>query len=149
MGREELQGRIVAAARTLLRTPYAHQGRVAGLAADCAFVPIYAAHQIGMDVQHLFIARYGRHPVPAEMRAALDDNLDRIPTDDIGISDVVWMRFDGEPQHLGVVGDYVHGGLSLIHAYNGAGVNKVIEHRLDETWRRRIVAAWQFREIEE
>jgi hypothetical protein len=47
-----------------------------------------------------------------------------------------------------VVGDYVHGGLSLIHAYNGAGVNKVVEHRLDESWRRRIVAAWQFRGVE-
>jgi hypothetical protein len=139
---------IVAAARELIGTRYAHQGRVAGLAADCAFVPIHAAHSIGMDVQHLFIARYGRHPVPAEMRAALDDHLDRIPVAQMQPGDVVWMRFDGEPQHLGVVGDYVHGGLSLIHAYNGAGVNKVVEHRLDENWRRRIVAAWQFRGVE-
>jgi uncharacterized protein YijF (DUF1287 family) len=83
------------------------------------------------------------------MRAALDDHLDRIPVAQMQPSDVVWMRFDGEPQHLGVVGDYVHGGLSLIHAYNGAGLNKVVEHRLDEAWRRRIVAAWRFRGIEE
>jgi uncharacterized protein YijF (DUF1287 family) len=64
------------------------------------------------------------------------------------IGDVVWMRFEKEPQHLGIVGDYVHGGLSLIHAYNGAGVNRVVEHRLDDTWRARIVAAWRYPGVE-
>jgi hypothetical protein len=139
---------IVAAARETLQTPYAHQGRVNGLAADCAFVPIYAAARMGMDVQSLFIARYGRHPVPVEMRAAMDEHLHRIPTSDIGLSDVVWIRFEREPQHLAIVGDYVHGGLSLIHAYNGAGLNRVVEHRLDDTWRARIVAAWRYPGVE-
>jgi hypothetical protein len=139
---------IIAAARETLNTPYRHQGRVAGVAADCAFVPIYAASRVGMDVRNLFIARYGKHPVPGEMRAAMDAHLDRIPTADIGLSDVVWMRFEKEPQHLGIVGDYVHGGLSLIHAYNGAGVKKVVEHQLTALWRSRIVAAWRFPGVE-
>lgn len=138
---------IVAAARGTLGTPWVHQGRVAGLALDCAGVPVHCAKVLGVPLTDY--TQYGRVPVPAEMRAALDAHLERIPTASIQPGDVVWMRFDGEPQHLGIVGDYVHGGLSLIHAYNGAGLNRVVEHRLDETWRRRIVAAWKYREIDE
>lgn len=141
---------IVAAARGTLGTPWLHQGRVNGLALDCAGVPVHVAKTLGVSMDPLYeLTRYGRLPVPAEMRAALDANLDRVRTADIQPGDVVWMRFDGEPQHLAIVGNYVHGGLSLIHAYNGAGLNKVVEHRLDETWRRRIVAAWKYREIDE
>jgi cell wall-associated NlpC family hydrolase len=136
------RGDIVTVARALVGTPYQHQGRVAGLALDCAGVPVHCATTLGIPLTDY--TRYGRLPVPAEMRAALDANLQRIPTKDMQPGDVAWMRFDMEPQHLAIVGDYVHGGLSLIHAYNGAGLNRVVEHRLDEVWRARIVAAWRY-----
>lgn len=138
---------IVAVARTLLGVKYAHQGRVGHLALDCAGVPVYIAKHFGIPLTDY--TRYGRLPVPAEMRSALDAHLQRIQVAEMLPGDVVWMRFDAEPQHLGILGDYVHGGLSLIHAYNGAGLNRVVEHRLDDQWRRRIVAAWRYREIDE
>jgi hypothetical protein len=119
---------------------------VAGLALDCAGVPVHVAKTLGVPLADY--TRYGRLPVPAEMRAALDAHLERIPDERHAPGDVVWMRFEKEPQHLGIVGDYVHGGLSLIHAYNGAGVNRVVEHRLDDTWRARIVAAWRYPGVE-
>jgi uncharacterized protein YijF (DUF1287 family) len=42
--------------------------------------------------------------------------------------DVVVVRFDRDPQHLGILGDYRHGGLSIIHA--AAEPGRVIETRL-------------------
>jgi cell wall-associated NlpC family hydrolase len=136
---------VVALARELLGTPYGHQGRVAGVAVDCAGVPVHIANRLGMDIRS--VARYGRQPVPNEMRAELDTYLVRSSREALQIGDVVWIRFQTEPQHLGVIGDYP-GGLSLIHAYNGAGIKKVVEHRLDATWRRRIVAVWRFPAVE-
>jgi cell wall-associated NlpC family hydrolase len=137
---------IVAAARAVLHTPYAHQGRVAGLALDCAGVPVHVAKSLGVPL--VDYTRYGRLPVPAEMRAALDAHLERVPTEQMQPGDVVWIRFEKQPQHLAIVGDYVHGGLSLIHAYNSAGVNRVVEHRMDDVWRSRIVACWRYPGVE-
>ncbi len=133
---------IVALARETLGTRYAHQGRVNGLALDCAGVPVHVATRLGIELTDY--TRYGRLPVPAEMRAALDAHLTRVAKVDMQIGDVVWMRFQAEPQHLGIVGDYRHGGLSLIHAYNGSGLRKVVEHRIDEQWLARIVAVWRY-----
>lgn len=137
-----LRDQVVALARETLQTPYQHQQRINGIAMDCAGVPVYVARRLGMPVDD--VLGYGRQPMPDEMRSVLAAHMVRVPTESIQAGDVVWMRFRKEPQHLGVVGDYVFGGLSLIHAYNGAGLGKVIEHRLDEAWRRRIVAAWRF-----
>lgn len=53
--------------------------------------------------------------------------------------DVLVMRFESQP-HMAIVGDYVWGGLSIIHAY--AGARKVVEQRLDQAWQSRIVAAF-------
>jgi cell wall-associated NlpC family hydrolase len=131
---------IVAHARALLGKPYRHQGR--GVAYDCAGVPAYVARQIGMEIED--VLGYGRLPVPKEMKAALDGHLVRVPSASMQVGDVVWIKFQADPQHLAIVGNYVHGGFSLIHAYNGSGLNRVVEHRLDETWRKRIVGVWRF-----
>ena len=133
---------IVAIARETLGTPYQHQQRVAGQAMDCAGVPVFVALRLGMSFDDL--TSYGRLPVPTEMRSFLDASLLRVSKADMQIGDVVWIRFEAEPQHLGIIGDYPHGGFSLIHAYNGAGINKVVEHRLDAQWLARIAAVWRY-----
>jgi hypothetical protein len=137
---------IVAIARQTLGTPYLHQQRLNGLAMDCAGVPIFVAKRLGMKFDD--IANYGRLPQPAEMRRALQAHLIRVHKSDMQPGDVAWIRFEKEPQHFAVVGDYQFGGLSLIHAYNGSGVKKVVEHRLDEQWLARIVSAWRYPGVE-
>lgn len=137
---------IVALARETLGTSYQHQGRVNGLALDCAGVPVHVAQRLGLSLADY--TRYGRLPVPGEMRAALDAHLQRVAKEALQPADVVWIRFQQEPQHLGIVADYPHGGFSLIHAYNGAGLARVIEHRLDPTWLSRIVAVWRYPGVE-
>ena len=42
-----------------------------------------------------------------------------------------------EPQHVALITDK-----GIIHSYSGVG--KVVEHALDESWRRRIVAAYRY-----
>lgn len=133
--------RIVAAARSLLNTPYGHQGRVGGLALDCAGVPVHVGRSLGIPMDDY--TRYGRLPVPDEMKAMLDRNLQRVPKASMQLGDIVWIRFRDEPQHLAILGNYHLGGFSLIHAYNGAGMKKVVEHRLDPSWAARIVAVWR------
>jgi cell wall-associated NlpC family hydrolase len=133
---------IVAIARATIGTPYRHQGRIDGLALDCAGVPVHVAKQLGIPLTAY--TRYGRLPVPAEMRAALDAHLQRVPREAMQIGDVAWLRFDAEPQHLAIVADYPLGGFSIIHADNGRGLARVVEHRLDASWARRIVAVWRY-----
>jgi cell wall-associated NlpC family hydrolase len=133
---------IVAIAREQIGVRWQHQARVGGIAMDCAGLPILIGQRLGISIESL--ANYGRLPVPSEMRRELDAHLVRAAKAEMQPGDVVWIRFEVEPQHFAVVGDYVHGGLSLIHAYNGAGVNKVVEHRLDEQWLARIVGVWRF-----
>lgn len=136
------KGEIVAIARETIGTPYRHQQRINGLALDCAGVPVHVARRLGLPFDD--VVGYGRLPVPHEMRTALDKSLVRVARSAMQPGDVVWIKFELEPQHFGILGDYVHGGLSLIHASNGAGINKVVEHRLDEQWRSRIVGVWRF-----
>lgn len=136
---------IVALARETIGTPYQHQQRVAGLALDCAGVPVHVAQRLGMSFEDL--TNYGRLPVPDEMRRILDANLIRVARAGMQPGDVAWIKFEREPQHFGVVGNYRYGGLSLIHAYNGVGLAQVGEHRIDEAWARRIVAVWRFPQV--
>lgn len=133
---------IVSIARETVGTPYQHQGRTAGLALDCAGVPVYVAKRLGFPLTDW--TQYGRLPVPCEMRTALDTHLRRVGKADMRPGDVAWIRFQEQPQHLAIVGDYPLGGLSLIHAYNGAGLSRVVEHRLDAAWLERIVAVWRY-----
>lgn len=133
---------IVSIAREALNTPWRHQARLGGVAMDCAGLPIFIGKRIGLQMDALDV--YGRLPVPAEMRAELDRHLVRVSKKDMQAGDVAWIKFEKEPQHFAVIGDYLHGGLSLIHAYNGAGLNKVVEHRLDDQWLARIVGVWRF-----
>lgn len=133
---------IVAIARETLGTPYQHQQRLNGIAMDCAGVPAYVANKIGLSFDDP--ANYGRLPIPALMREEVDKRLVRVARRDMQPGDLVWIRFEVDAQHFAIVGDYVHGGLSLIHGYNGAGLNRVVEHRLDAEWMGRIVGVWRF-----
>lgn len=136
---------IVAFARETLGTPWQHQGRVAGLALDCAGVPVHVGKRLGMSFEDL--TNYGRLPVPHEMKRLLDANLVHVPRGQMQIGDVAWIRFANLPQHFGIIGDYLYGGLSLIHAFNGVGLDRVGEHRLDRVWAARIVGVWRFPQV--
>lgn len=132
-------GDIVAAARALIGTPFRHQGR-SDKGLDCAGVLITVARALGVEV--VDVDGYSRRPSSGLLEATLDAQpaLRRVGLADMQAGDLLLMRFHGAPQHLGIFT-----GENLIHSYSAVG--KVCEHRLDESWRARIVRVYRFLEV--
>lgn len=129
---------FVAAARRYLGVRWLHQGRNRQHGLDCAGLIVAAMDDLRKPVVDL--PAYGREPWRDGLRRAVEATFGPPLAREPQPGDVLLMRFATEPQHLAIVGDYVHGGLSLIHSY--ADVRKVVEHRLDDAWRARIVAVY-------
>lgn len=134
---------VVDAARKYLGAKWRHQARDAN-ALDCAGLVVRVARDLGLTA--VSSNDYPEHPDGARLLAECQKHMRPIPKRDFDIGDVLVMRFSAAPQHFGIVADYFAGGFSLIHAYRGADM--VVEHRLDDIWRRRIVAAYQLPGIE-
>lgn len=130
------RAQIVAAARKWTGTRYQHQGRSrAGI--DCAGLIVRVAQDCGLPVMDM--TGYAPTPDGKTLRAALDEQALRVVLYQPG--DILLLRFEKDPQHLAIVTDK-----GMIHSY--AGARKVVEHRIDETWAARIVAAYSFRGVE-
>ena len=127
---------VLSAARACLDTPFAHQGRIPGLALDCAGLVVVVAKAIGADYNDH--RGYSRSPSNGLLEAALDAQpcLDRVY--DMQPGDVLLMRFASDPQHLAI-----YAGDTIIHSYSQVG--KVCEHRLADVWRSRIVRVYRFK----
>lgn len=128
--------RLVAAARACLGVKFKHRGRDPKTGLDCAGLVVHSLHQIGLDPHDL--KTYGREPFQDGLVRVVQSNLGPpLPKhSDILPGDILLFRFSRDPHHLGIAGDYIHGGLSLIHAYGGA--EKVVEHRFDQIWIDRV-----------
>lgn len=124
---------IIAAASAYLGTRWHHQGRSAA-GVDCIGLMVLTARDCGMVIDDE--TGYSRQPDGRQLQAALDKYLQRIDAPEPGA--VLLMRFERDPQHVALMAD----GGDIIHAY--AGARKVVRHRLDEIWARRIVAAYRF-----
>jgi cell wall-associated NlpC family hydrolase len=132
---------IIDEARTWLGVRWQHQGRSrAGV--DCVGLPIMVFKATRASV--LDFTGYPRQAQDESMLQILDAHLDRIPLADMAPGDLVRMRFENQ-RHLGLLGDYAGGGLSLIHAHIHA--RRVVEHRLDDAWRARIMTAHRWRAV--
>jgi len=132
---------IVTEARSWLGVRWHHQGRSrAGV--DC----LGMVHMVGVGcgLPRVTEPAYGRLPSGDRLVEELQRYCVRCTEPAVGLLAV--FRFDGHPKHVGFIGDYLHGGLSLIHAY--AINRKVVEHRLDDAWRARIVALFDLPGVE-
>lgn len=129
---------VITEARKWLGVRWHHQGRSrAGV--DCVGLAIKVAHGLGLS--SFDITDYSRQPDPAMMRALLAEHMNAIPIDSALPGDLVLMCFEYEPQHVAILTD---GG--IIHAY--ALARKVVEHRLDSQWTRRIVGAYRYKGLQ-
>jgi len=124
---------VVCAARHYLGVRWHHQGRsTAGV--DCLGLIVCTARDLGIDEARHDLKAYARLPSNGVMERRLSCYLSPGNCD---VGDILLFRFSGEPQHLGIVTDY-----GMIHAFIQA--HKVVEHRLDEVWRSRIVRSFSF-----
>lgn len=138
---------VVAAARSLLSTPYHTHARLPGVGVDCLGVPILAARISGLKPDDFDIQGYSMTPDGSLLRGC-DQHMQRIQREQLAPGDVVVATFGAMPHHVGVVGDWRHGGLSMIHA-DDYRHHKVIEHRLWFAGAMKFVAGYRIPGIEE
>lgn len=132
--REEL----VAVARSWIGIPFRHQGRNR-LGVDCGGLLLAVAEEAGLST--VPPGTYSMSPDPTLIAQALTDNCDAVPLSSVQPGDILHFTFAGEPRHVGLASD-----VGVIHAWAKPG--KVVEHRLDEVWRKRLVAAYTPRGLE-
>lgn len=131
---------VVFQARLWLGTRFRHQGRLRARpgeqgGVDCIGLVIGVGNDLGLEV---FDQRgYGRDPdlEGVTLKTRCDQHLIKAPRLAPGV--IVLMHFGGYPRHMGIIGDYPGGHLSLIHSFVESG--KCVEHRLDEHWRSQII----------
>ncbi len=130
--------RILACARTCLGTAFHHQGRVPGTGLDCVGLVLWVGRTLAL-IDHE-VTNYPRLPHPERLFAhARAAGLRRIPRERATGGDIACLAFARDPQHVGLLTEEARG---MIHAC--ARVGRVIEHRLDAHWRRRIVACFRY-----
>lgn len=139
---------FVAEARSWIGTPYVHQHDAKGVGCDCGGLLRGASIALGLlPTNYLDLlpqARgYSQKPDGVVMQRSCEQFFRRITVAEIRPGDVLLFRFGPHPQHTAIVADRPNGsGLTMIHSLGPIHPCKVIEHGLDETWRRRIVAAY-------
>ncbi len=133
----------VAEARTWLGTPFHHQASVKGVGCDYIGLIKGVGVTLGLvdydpaSKEARAFANYSMLPDSKRMREGLSTWLVEIPVADVLPADIYFMAWGREPQHVALATDR-----GIIHSYSGVG--KVVEHALDESWQRRIVAAYRY-----
>ena len=140
------RAQVAAEARTWLDTPWQHQARLRGVGCDCVGLVIGVARELQLIDFGFDINAYKRIPDGTEIVTQCHAHMARVDAASIDVGDVVLMRFSNHPQHLAIIGDYAHGGLSIIHAY--APSRRVVEHALSDVWRALIVSAYALPGVE-
>lgn len=132
---------IIQAARSLIGTPWAHQGRTPGVGIDCAGVVVHILKLNGIDYD---TAGYSYAP-NGELTLHADACLTRIAKTEFQPADVLVFRIKRLPQHVAIATDK-----GILHSYNhgSATLSKVVETSLTEQWRAHIVAAYKFPWVE-
>ena len=130
--------RQVEIARSLLGVPWAHQGRDPAVGIDCAGMLLLA-----FDVEDDTV--YGRHPNEGLFEQRCEAHMGPPVDDEPRVGDVVLLGFGahGAARHIGIIADYIYGGLSIIHTDSIVG--KVVEHPFDDKWKRRVRAVYRRR----
>lgn len=137
----------VQAAREMVGTPWAHQGRGAD-GVDCVGLLVRALYAAGVELGD--VTDYGRDPHGGLLEGHLTREFGPPVLAGRGINaaalqagDLVVIAFKRAPRHVAIVADHCQGGLSLIHTYQSTAVNRVTEHRLDHRWLRRLTGVWR------
>jgi hypothetical protein len=158
-------------ARRYLKTPFRQRGRELGKGIDCIGVVLCVAEELGIldkngkpfradDYPH-----YANQPFGDELQQECIKRLivkvNGNPTNPLVIKpgDVLSMRMPPEKSfrrlfvqdkretpitHLAIVTS-INGMLGVIHSYNSEGVKRrVVEHRIDRQWMRRIAGVFAF-----
>lgn len=143
-------GSIIAVARGYVGVRFAHQGRTRD-GVDCLGLLIAVADECGLTfggkpASALDVPQYGVRPDVRMLKAKLDAHLIPIAPREVREADIVLLKIDGSPQHLGLIADYpMEAEFALIHAY--APARCVVEHRYDKDWQRATYGAYRLTQL--
>ncbi len=140
---------IVAEARAWIGTPWQHQQQTKGVACDCAGLIRGIMIELGLadpdcekwEGANKFLG-YPSWPDGKMLQAACDTYMTRIERAQMQPGDAIVLITDYHPQHMGILGDYRHGGFSIIHSSTAARPRRVIETRLLFNHGNRFAAAY-------
>ena len=131
---------VITEARSWVGVKFRHQGRTReGM--DCAGLLLYVAREL--ELSSIEPPPYRRVPARvgnSTIQATCETHMRSIDARYMGPGDVALFAFFGRPWHLAIVAPYGTAELSIVHAYEPAG--RVVQTRLDEVWRSRMVAAY-------
>lgn len=118
-------------ARTLIGVRWVHQGR-ADHGLDCIGLLVRSFAAYGL----VDVTDYGRDPNDGQLEAHVAAQVGPpVPLSTMQPGDIALVAFPRAVRHAGIIGDH-RDGLSLIHT--DASIGRVVEHRLDDRWQRRI-----------
>lgn len=122
---------MIEIARELIGVPFHHQGRSkAGV--DCCGVLAHIFDRLCLP--YLDDTEYDIIPEPDRLIKNLEAQP-HLKFDLVG--PVLLMSFAGQPSHIAIYGEG-----NIVHCYKASG--KVVEQRLCEKWKKRIVARYSF-----
>ena len=139
---------IVSHARAWVGTPFHHQARLKGKGCDCLGLVVGVVDELGLkDKNGLQLAAYdevtySREPDGAYLTEKLTGLLIEVPIDEARAGDLGLFKVRENPQHLAILSDY-EGMLGMIHSF--APARRVVEHRLDDDWKLRILKVFRWR----
>jgi NlpC/P60 family putative phage cell wall peptidase len=148
---DTVQHFIVNQARTWLGTPFHHQARLKRVGCDCLGLIIGVVDELGLRDRHgqrlagYDEVSYSREPDGAYLTQKIAALLDEVPVVEAQAGDLALFAMGDNPQHLAILTEE-DGTLGMIHCY--AQARCVVEHRLDEEWKQRLVAVFRLPETQ-
>ena len=133
---------IVQAARGWLDTPYHHQARLRGVGVDCLGLLIGVCRELGTVDETFDVTGYPRAADGTTLMRLAKQHMEQIDGA-MQPGHAIVTSCHGVPHHFGIIADYRHGGLSIIHASSFARPARVIEMRLLLTCSMQFVAAFK------
>jgi len=127
---------VVEYARTLLNTPFVHQGRLEGVGIDCIGALVCIAKHF--DIPHKDHKSYSRKPNGTLIKRLVNAGLIERPNLVLEPCSVLVFEIRREPYHVGIMTSAV----TMLHTHSGVGC--VVEHRLDHKWLKRLHSVWEF-----
>lgn len=133
---------VVEQARTWIGTPFHHAARTKGLGVDCVGLLVGVSRELGLVASDFDVPLYTPTPDGHTMLRWCNLYMTQVAEPAMQPGDIIVVITDAFPQHLAILGNYVHGGLSIIHAASNASPPRVIETRLMFSRSLRFVAAY-------
>ena len=141
MEHNDLRQAIVAEARTWIRTPFMHMGRVKHVGVDCVGLVLCTAAAVGIVAED--VKKYPRFPINGIFGEHVDKQTLPVDIIDLLPGDLMKFQWTYEPQHLAIITQV--NPICIVHAYSQVGM--CVETDFDAMWAARFTDARRFKEL--